>query len=69
MRRSTAILELSPAAYDEIERKLLGGGYEHLFLHGPGSPIEMEGLMVTRAEQKNSEFNKSWVRELDEHAG
>lgn len=47
--RSTAILELSPAAYDEIEQKLLSAGYGHVFEKGPGSLIDMEGIAVQRA--------------------
>ena len=45
---STAILELSQAAYDEIERKLLEAGYDHVFERGPGSAIDMHGIAVTR---------------------
>ena len=47
---STAVLELSPEAYDEIERKLLAAGYEHLFARGPGSLIDMQGLSVAKGE-------------------
>jgi hypothetical protein len=46
--RTYAELELSASAYDEIERKLLGAGYEHMFLRGPGSPIDMQGIAVIR---------------------
>ena len=41
-------LELSQATYDEIERKLLEAGYDHLFVQGPGSAIDMHGIAVTR---------------------
>ena len=51
--RSTAILELSPAAYDEIEQKLLAAGYEHVFERGPGSLIDMEGIGVTRGVEQS----------------
>ena|ERR1700684_2912404 len=42
--RTFATLELSQSAYDEIERKLLDAGYEHLFVAGPGSAIDMAAL-------------------------
>lgn len=45
---SYAELELSAAAYDEIEKKLLAAGYDHLFARGPGSAIDMQGIAVTR---------------------
>ncbi len=45
---SIAILELSTAAYDEIERKLLEAGYDHLFARGPGTGIDMSGIEVQR---------------------
>ena len=45
---SIAILELSAAAYDEIERKLLSAGYDHLFARGPGTGIDMSGIEVQR---------------------
>lgn len=45
---SIAILELSAAAYDEIERKLLEAGYDHLFARGPGTGIDMSGIEVQR---------------------
>lgn len=44
--RTYATLELSQAAYDEIEKKLLEAGYEHLFARGPGSAIDMSGLTI-----------------------
>ena len=44
-------LELSPLVYDEVERKLLAGGYGHLFEHGPGSRIDMTGIEVTREQE------------------
>jgi len=47
-----AELELSQAAYDEIERKLLEAGYDHVFVAGPGSAIDMAGIVVTREPQK-----------------
>jgi hypothetical protein len=54
--RTYATLELSQAAYDEIEKKLLEAGYEHLFARGPGSAIDMSGLTVvpeqTMAEKR-----------------
>lgn len=46
--RTVAELELSAAAYDEIERKLLEAGYDHLFAQGPGSAIDLAGIAVTR---------------------
>jgi hypothetical protein len=46
--RTYATLELSQTAYDEIERKLLEAGYEHLFERGPGSAIDMSGLTIVR---------------------
>jgi hypothetical protein len=49
---STVEIELSQSAYDELERKLLGAGYEHVFVRGPGSAIDMQGFIVTR-EQEN----------------
>lgn len=42
------VLELSPEAYDEIERKLLGGGWDHVFEAGPGSAITMDGIVLVR---------------------
>jgi hypothetical protein len=45
-----ASLELSQAAYDEIEAKLLAAGYEHLFAAGPGSAIDLQGIVVTREQ-------------------
>lgn len=51
-------LELSPAAYDEIERKLLEAGYTHLFDRGPSSAIDMHGLVVTR-ETSGTAFERS----------
>ncbi len=35
------VLELSPQAYDEIERMLLDAGYDFVFQDGPGSPIDL----------------------------
>ena len=49
--RSALILELSQAAYDEIEEKLLEAGYDHLFWRGPGSAIDMSAISVVRAER------------------
>lgn len=49
---ANAILELSPAAYDEIERKLLDAGYSHVFEQGPGSAIDMNGFAVERENAK-----------------
>jgi hypothetical protein len=46
--RTFATLELSQSAYDEIERKLLDAGYGHFFNDGPGSPINMTDVWVTR---------------------
>lgn len=46
---TVAILELSQAAYDEIEAKLLAAGYEHVFAEGPGSLIDMTGIGVERS--------------------
>ena len=43
-----ARLELSQAAYDEIERKLLEAGHEHRFERGPGTAIDMTGIWVER---------------------
>jgi hypothetical protein len=43
-----ARLELSQAAYDEIERKLLDAGHEHRFWRGPGTAIDMTGIWVER---------------------
>lgn len=48
--RTFATLELSQSAYDEIERKLLDAGYEHLFMAGPGSAIDMHGIAVERSD-------------------
>ena len=48
--RTFATLELSQSAYDEIERKLLDAGYEHLFTAGPGSAIGMHGIAVERSD-------------------
>src|SRR5580658_10278499 len=48
--RTFATLELSQSAYDEIERKLLDAGYGHFFNDGPGSPISMTDVWVTREE-------------------
>ena len=57
--RTYATLELSQAAYDEIEKKLLEAGYEHLFARGPGSEIDMSGLTVTGpAKQEDYKPNK-----------
>ena len=47
-----ASLELSQAAYDEIEAKLLAAGYEHLFAAGPGSAIDLQSIVVTREPAK-----------------
>ena len=56
---SIAILELSAASYDEIERKLLEAGYDHLFARGPGTGIDMSGIEVQRAiEQRAEELGK-----------
>lgn len=48
MSRSThtyAILEVSPAAYDEIRAKLEAAGYEHAFHDGL---VDMHGLALQR---------------------
>ena len=55
--RTYATLELSQTAYDEIEKKLLEAGYEHLFARGPGSEIDMSGLTVT-GPTKSMTFNE-----------
>jgi hypothetical protein len=44
-------LELSPLVYDEIERKLLAGGHAHRFENGPGSGIDMTGVVLTRESE------------------
>lgn len=41
-------LELSQAAYDEIEAKLLDAGYHWLFDHGPGTGIDLSDFVITR---------------------
>jgi hypothetical protein len=46
-------LELSPLVYDEIERKLLEGGHGHRFEAGPGSGIDMTGVVLTREKEAN----------------
>lgn len=52
--RTFSVLELSQAAYDEIERKLLDAGYDHLFQQGPGSMIDMAGIAVTCGEDRDT---------------
>lgn len=53
--RTFAVLELSQTAYDEIERKLLDAGYDHLFQQGPGSMIDMAGIAVVRSKPLDRE--------------
>jgi hypothetical protein len=45
---SSYILELSDAAYDEIEGLLLEAGFDFRFLRGPGSAIDLGGFFATR---------------------
>lgn len=48
-----AELELSPAAYDEIAEKIREAGYAGVkFVEGPGGPIDMHGIGVTRGEEE-----------------
>ena len=65
--RTYATLELSQTAYDEIEKKLLEAGYEHLFARGPGSEIDMSGLTVT-GPAKPMTFNEAHRQVLSEIA-
>jgi len=43
-----AVLELSPAAFNEIKTKLEAAGYEHAFIKEQGEPlvIDMHGIGV-----------------------
>jgi hypothetical protein len=50
--RTIALLELSPAAYEEIERQLLDAGYFHVFEAGPGSQIDLSGIGVVRESEE-----------------
>ena len=68
MRTHTvAELELSAAAYDEIERKLLEAGYDHVFARGPGSAIDLQGIAVTRMPVET--FPVGMPAVYGEHAG
>jgi hypothetical protein len=44
-----AELELSPAAYEEISRKLREAGYDHAFMDD--GAIDMHGIGVTKASE------------------
>lgn len=48
----TRKLEISQAAYAEIEAKLLAAGYEHIFEAGPGSLIDMTGIGLVRSADR-----------------
>jgi hypothetical protein len=54
MSHTYAVLELSPAAYDEIARKLKEAGYDQAFdvynMRGGEPVIDMHGIGVARAE-------------------
>lgn len=50
------IMELSPAAYDEIAQKMREAGYDHVF--GEDGEIDMYGIAVTRVWP--------WVKEFSE---
>ena len=65
--RSALILELSQAAYDEIEEKLLEAGYDHLFWRGPGSAIDMSAISVVR-QSTNLKVDPAVMANLGEEA-
>jgi hypothetical protein len=45
--RAFVILDLSPAAFDEISRKFKDGGYDHCFTESDGRVvIDMQGIAV-----------------------
>lgn len=48
-----AILDLSPAAYDEIAAKLRAAAYDHAFHDQPdhGTVIDMHGIAVDRGTE------------------
>lgn len=46
MTYTYAILEISPAAYDEIAAKLKAAGYGHVF--GSDSEMDMHGIALSR---------------------
>jgi hypothetical protein len=49
------LIELSPAAYDEIERQLLDAGYEFAFMRGPGSIIDLKACGIEYVERAKVE--------------
>lgn len=51
---TSAILDLSPAAYDEIADKLRAAGYGHAFIPSVrhGETIDMHGIAVARADEE-----------------
>ncbi len=46
MTHTYVLMELSPAAYDEIAAKMRAAGYDHTFNHE--GEIDMHGIAVTR---------------------
>ena len=53
--RRFGLLELSPAAYDEIERQLIDAGYDFAFMRGPGSVIDLKACGIEYIERANPE--------------
>jgi hypothetical protein len=52
---TVAELELSPAAYDEISRKLREAQYDHCFMNGRHPMIDLSGIGITRGDDKVAE--------------
>jgi hypothetical protein len=52
MTHTYALLDVSPAVYDEVRAKLAAGGYEDQFHHDGEDPevIDMHGIALRRAE-------------------
>jgi len=58
-----AILELTPAAFEEIKTKLAAAGYQHAFIEEDDKlVIDMHGIGVTAAMDKSIDYDSSGVR-------
>jgi len=61
------VLELTPAAFNEIKAKLTAAGYQHAFITTDTRLlISMEGLAVASAVDKSVDCDLSGVRTSDD---
>lgn len=52
--RTYALLEVSPAAYEEISKALRAAGYDHAFHDDEdrGTVVDMHGIALTKGKER-----------------